>query len=287
MLHISHSLPKDLRLKINDMLNLKLLANKKLGQNFLSDVQICDKIVLSCGDLKNSFVLEIGPGIGHLTQSILALNEGVNIIAIEADSRFIPVLNEVSKYYKTSKCSIINSDALKCDFQSIITNNTRKNKQIIANLPYNIGTELLFKWLQKDFLCNINRITVMLQKEVVNRIIAKPCTKSYSWLSILSQLLCDVDVLFDVPNDAFTPIPKVVSSVVILKPKTHVLLHDIIKLKRLCQGLFLHRRKTVYTTIKHNKDFHYLLPILEKYGITHTTRAEEISIETFCQLSTI
>ena len=285
MFSISKSLPIALQKKINELVSSDLKANKKLGQHFLSDPQICDQIALSCGSLSNAAVLEIGPGTGNLTQSILALHEGVELTAIETDSRFFDILHEIGVYYKGCKLKVVRCDALQYDFHTWAINNSHKKKYIIANLPYNIGTELLFKWLNENFLKRIQNITVMLQKEVVNRITALHHSKSYCWLSIISQLLCDTELLFDVPIQSFTPEPKVISSVVSFRPLATTYPHDFEKLKIICKTLFLHRRKTIKSIIKNNQSLNYLLHIINDLRIDYKTRPEALDIKTLCRLS--
>jgi 16S rRNA (adenine1518-N6/adenine1519-N6)-dimethyltransferase len=285
MLNFSSALPKPLKTGLKEANLFLLPANKQLGQNFLNDRQICDQIALCSGSLINNLVIEIGPGMGNLTQAILALHPGVEIIAIEADKRFIPVLREIAIYYSDCNLQIIEGDALRYDFQSLIAHRENKKINIIANLPYNIGTELLFQWLESVFLSAIDSIAIMLQKEVVKRIIAQNGSKAYSWLSILSQLLCDVELLFDVPKEAFIPQPKVTSSVVSLKPKKTVIPHNIAKLKIICHELFLHRRKTVKSIINKSERIKYLISHLDQTNLN--MRPEDLSITTLCSLSLI
>lgn len=284
VLYPSKSLLCDLKLNLIQTSNKTLIANKNLGQNFLNDIQICDQIALSCGNLNDSFVIEIGPGCGNLTQAILALNNGVEIVMIEKDSRFIFLLEKIKQYYTNSKLSIIEGDALHIDLNHLIINTT-KRRYIIANLPYNIGTELLFKWLESEFLKDLTAIVVMLQKEVINRITATCNSKTYSWLSILSQLFCDIEVLYDVPKEAFLPQPKVDSAVISLRPKKYIIKHNLKNLKIICSILFLHRRKTINTIIKRNKQLQELLLGVEHYNIDLNMRPENITIQTFCELS--
>lgn len=281
MLSISKSFPAKLRASLNDIIQSQIKANKNLGQNFLNDYQICDQIALSCGDVSNSLVIEVGPGLGHLTQAILELHPGVEIIAVEKDLRFLPILNAIGEYYERCILSVVEGNALDFNFQDLIKQG--KNTYIIANLPYNIGTELLFKWLDEDFLKRISNITVMLQKEVASRVVARKDFKAYSWLSIVSQLLCDVEVLFDVPKEAFLPMPKVLSSVISFKPKASVMPHNMKNLKKLCRGFFLHRRKTIKSIISNNSYFNYLLPVLSPEELM--MRPENLDIKTFCELS--
>ncbi len=285
MLNLSKSLPKELKQKIESLITQNFRANKNLGQHFLNNPQISDQIALSCGNLSDSAVLEIGPGMGSLTQSIMALHSGVNLTIVEADARFIDILNEVGKFYNNCQFEVIKSDALQYDFNGWTEKHPHKKKYIIANLPYNIGSELLFKWLDEDFLKNINNITLMLQKEFVQRVTAKHHSKAYSWITILAQLLCDVELLFDVPQNAFTPEPKVISSVFSLRPKQAVYPHNIKNLKKICNTLFLYRRKTIRSIINNNSHLHYLLPFLENIQLDLQKRPEEIDIKTFCDIS--
>jgi len=285
MLNLSKSLPAELKQKIESLITQNFRANKNLGQHFLNNPQICDQIALSCGNLNDSAVLEIGPGMGSLTQSILALHPGVNLTVVEADARFVDILNEIGNFYTDSQLEVIKCDALRYDYAGWAKKHSHKKKYIIANLPYNIGSELLFKWLNEDFLKDIQNITLMLQKEFVNRIIAKHHSKAYSWLTILAQLLCDVDFLFDVPQSSFTPEPKVMSSVFSLKPKKVIFPHNIKNLKKICSSLFLYRRKTIGSIVKNNSHLNYLLPFLEKIQLDLKTRPEEIDIKTFCDIS--
>lgn len=287
MLDISKSFPKALRESVDTLIKYNFKANKNLGQHFLSDQQICDQIALSGGDLSHSSVLEVGPGLGSLSQAILALNPGVELTVIEADSRFIDILNVIGNFYNNSKFKVTHCDALQYNFSSWVTKTHYQKRHIIANLPYNIGTELLFKWLNQEFLSHIQCITVMLQKEVVDRIVAPHNSKSYSWLSILSQLLCDTEILFDVPQNAFSPAPKVMSSVVLLKPRKSIFPHQIEKLKSICSLFFLHRRKTIGKIIKNSPKSQHLLSILGDMQLDLTKRPEELDIQTLCHLSLV
>lgn len=285
MLDISKSFPKALRESVETLIKSNLRANKDLGQHFLSDPQICDQVALSGGDLSCSSVLEVGPGLGSLSQAILALNQGVELTVIEADNRFIDILNEIGNFYNNSKFKVEHCDALQYNFSVWASQTHYQKRHIIANLPYNIGTELLFKWLNQEFLSHIQSVTVMLQKEVVERIVAPHNSKSYSWISILSQLLCDTEILFDVPQNAFSPAPKVMSSVVLLRPRKNILPHNMEKLQSICTLLFLHRRKTIGKIIKNSPKFHHLLSIFEKIQLDLTKRPEQLDIKTLCDLS--
>ena len=265
---------------------LRVKADKKLGQHFLVDKEICDRIALSNGDLSKSLVVEIGPGTGALTQSILALHPGVELLVIEADKRLIPFLRELQRNYKAqnSHLSIAQGDALQTDWLAI-KNTTNKDLHIIANLPYNIGTELLFQWLQKDIISQFTAITVMLQKEVVERVIAPHGCKKYSWLSIISELLCEKELLFDIPPIAFCPQPKVMSSLLKLQPQVNHTPFDYVNLQKICRALFLYRRKSLKAITKIDKFLESVFNMAEHYNLNMQLRPEQIELELLCKLS--
>ena len=175
-----------------------LITKKKFGQNFLTDEIILDKIVNVAGDIKNKNILEIGPGPGGLTYSILK-KEPKKLISVEIDNNLFNILQKEFAEYNNFK--VINVDALKINENDYFQNNIN----IIANLPYNIGTSLLIKWMKNIKI--FESFTLLLQKEVVDRIIASPCTKSYGRLSIIVQALCDVKKAFDVKPTSFCPPP--------------------------------------------------------------------------------
>jgi 16S rRNA (adenine1518-N6/adenine1519-N6)-dimethyltransferase len=256
-----------------------LTPNKKLGQNFLLDFFITDKIVLSHGNLSDVEILEVGPGPGTLTRSLLA-SQAKKIFAIEMDERCIKFLNDLAAL-SDDRLVIIQGDALKLDESSL----TSDKLVVIANLPYNIGTNLILKWLENISL--FKSITVMLQKEVAERICATPSSKEYGRLSIISQLYCDTEILFDVAPENFFPPPKVTSSILRLIPlakpryefnKDH--------LEKIVRTAFAMRRKVIKTALKpifgSNID-----SILSKTNIDPMSRAENISIEAYCKLSTL
>ncbi len=249
-----------------------LEPQKKLGQNFLLDSNITDKIIRHAGIIEGQNVLEVGPGPGGLTRSILKLNPK-HLYAIEKDPRCIAALKEI----RNSNLTVMEEDALKFD----ITNLPSPIK-IIANLPYNIGTELLTTWLGQ--LSHISDFTIMLQKEVAERIVAKPGSSEYGRLSIFCQWLCDVDIAFHLPPDVFFPPPKVYSSVIHLRPlATPRFPADQKTLQRVVQMAFNQRRKMLRGSLK------TLAPnieaILESVDIRPDARPEDIAIEAFCRLA--
>jgi 16S rRNA (adenine1518-N6/adenine1519-N6)-dimethyltransferase len=252
---------------------------KKYGQNFIFDESLCDKIVQHSSIDKNSYVLEIGPGTGGLTRSILKIVPK-KLTVIETDARCISLLEEIKGFNDTLE--ILHQDALKIGLMDIV--NGTKKLNIISNLPYNIGTELLINWIRQiEFVENM---TLMLQKEVVERIVSKPDSKSYGRLSVICQVTCDVYKCFDVSPKAFYPEPKIWSSIVRLNPKESQPSEEIMKcLEKITFFAFSGRRKMIKSSLKQ------LLPdieiMLEKLGINSNLRAENLSPETYLSLATL
>ncbi len=258
-----------------------LLAKKSLGQNFLLDSNITDKIISKTLQLqkKTSFsqshVFEIGPGPGGLTRSIIK-STPYKMTVIELDERCIKIMEEM-KSKVGDMLNIVNQDALAYDF------NTNDNfpKHIISNLPYNISVPLLTKWL-KD-ISQYQSLTLMFQKEVADRIIANTRTKDYGRISIISQLQCKVTRLFDLNPECFTPAPKIWSSVLLFEPlPTHLSSKEIDKLEKLTAQAFSMRRKMIRQSLKSIKN---LDSICEQIGITTSMRPEEITPLQFLDLS--
>jgi len=253
-----------------------LRADKRLGQHFLLDVNLLSRIASLAGDLSGHTVLEIGPGPGGLTRALLA-TDAKRIIAIERDPRCIEALSELSADAE-GRLQIIEADALdvnlaKLDSEPLI---------IIANLPYNIGTALLLRWL--DQLVHVGSMTLMFQREVAERLIAAPRSRSYGRLSVIVQWLCKVERLLNLPGKAFVPPPKVASSIVQLVPRAEPLA-DVSKpaLEKVVAAAFGQRRKMLRTSLKTlGRD---PIPMLQAAGILETARAEEIDIEGFCRLA--
>lgn len=253
-----------------------LRAKKSLGQNFLLDLNITTKITNNAGNLSGKNVIEIGPGPGGLTQALL--NTSANhVYAIEKDDRFISAFEPILKAYE-SKFTIIHTDAMKVD----ITQICEAPRSIIANLPYNIATPLLIGWLGK--IEHIDSMTLMFQKEVAERICAKPRTKPYGRVSIISQWLCDCEIRFDLPPEAFTPAPKVTSSIVHFTPRERNDNVAFETMEKITHAAFGQRRKTLRKSLssltKERTD-----EVLEKAGIEPRMRAEELSIDQFIILA--
>ena len=192
-----------------------LRAEKKLGQNFLLDLNLTDKIARVAGDLKDTTIFEIGPGPGGLTRSLLKI-EAKKVIAVEFDPRAIKALADLDSAAQ-GRLDILHADALETDLMTL----SNAPRAIVANLPYNIATPLLVNWLRQvnEDLDSYKSMTLMFQKEVAQRITAQVGDKAYGRLAVLTQWLCEAKISFDVPPSAFTPAPKVTSSIVHLVPK--------------------------------------------------------------------
>ena len=262
----------------------QLDAKKSLGQNFILDKNFTDKIAKSAGDLSNFAVLEIGPGPGGLTRSIL--DAGVKkLFVIEKDQRCILALKELQEFYG-SRLEIIEGDALEIDETKIFNDDSQF--KIIANLPYNIGTVLIFKWLK--ILPKIASMNLMLQKEVVQRICAKIGDKNYGRLAIMLNLLCDTKMLFEVNKMVFSPPPKITSAIVQIIPNAEKIekyfeKNNLRKFEKIVQQAFNQRRKMLKSSLKGTVINHDLAEIFLQCNIDGTKRAEELTIEEFWKLS--
>ncbi|QEE09108.1 16S rRNA (adenine(1518)-N(6)/adenine(1519)-N(6))-dimethyltransferase RsmA [Bartonella kosoyi] len=257
-----------------------LQAHKSLGQNFLFDLNLTSKIARQAGNIEGKPVLEIGPGPGGLTRALLA--KGAIVTAIEHDERCIPALLEIEKYYP-NKLKVICNDALKQDFSKLFETIPEKPR-IIANLPYNIGTQLLLNWLLVEpWPPFYESMTLMFQREVAQRITAKPQSSHYGRLSVLTGWRTMVKIAFDVPPQAFIPAPKVTSSVVHIIPRTQPLVCSAQKLSLVTKTAFGQRRKMLRQNLKTLGGE----VLLEKAGIDGTRRAETLSISEFITLANL
>ncbi|CUH80137.1 16S rRNA (adenine(1518)-N(6)/adenine(1519)-N(6))-dimethyltransferase RsmA [Tropicibacter naphthalenivorans] len=256
-----------------------LRARKALGQNFLLDLNLTSRIARIAGDLSNTDVIEVGPGPGGLTRGLLA--EGARrVLAIEKDHRCMPALAQIAGAYP-GRLTVIEGDALEIDPLAHLT----PPIAICANLPYNVGTELLIRWLTpKEWPPFWSTLTLMFQKEVAERITAQPGSKAYGRLAILAQWRTDARIALSLPPEAFTPPPKVSSAVVHLtalpEPRFPA---DPKILERIVAKAFNQRRKMLRAALKGTA------PDLEDRllaaGIQPTERAEQVSIEQFCALA--
>ncbi|MCJ7994842.1 16S rRNA (adenine(1518)-N(6)/adenine(1519)-N(6))-dimethyltransferase RsmA [Rhizobium cremeum] len=254
-------------------------ARKALGQNFLLDLNLTQKIARTAGPLENATVFEVGPGPGGLTRAILALG-AKKVIAVERDARCLPALAEVAEHYP-GRLDVIEGDALKTDFEALAPDGPVK---IIANLPYNVGTQLLVNWLlPRSWPPFWQSLTLMFQKEVGQRIVAREGDDHYGRLGVLCGWRTQAHMAFDVPPQAFTPPPKVTSSVVHLVPRTEPLPCDPEKLEKVTQAAFGQRRKMLRQSLKPLGGE----ALLSKAGIDPARRAETLSVEEFVRLASL
>jgi 16S rRNA (adenine1518-N6/adenine1519-N6)-dimethyltransferase len=259
----------------------EIRAKKSLGQNFLLDLNLTSKIARYAGNLKQSDVLEIGPGPGGLTRSLL--NEGARqVVSIEKDNRCMAALEEIQSLFP-GRLRLLQGDALSMNVTQYLTDPIK----IIANLPYNIGTELLVRWLNsKNWPSFWQSMTLMFQKEVANRIVARPGSKAYGRLSVMSQWRCNTKIAFNIPATAFTPPPKVESAVVhfeaLNEPKFPA---EVDKLEFVVSKAFNQRRKMLRGALKGH--FINVEEGLFSIGVLPTKRAENITVQEYCAMSQI
>lgn len=245
-------------------------AKKELGQNFIFDQNVNRKIVDAAGNLGNRTVVEIGPGPGGLTLEILKKNVK-KLYIIEYDSHWCDVWDKLQKDFE--RLELVRGDALRIDIFSL------KPEVIISNLPYNISTRLLFNWFEN--FSSLEKLVLMFQKEVADRIVARPCTKDYGKMSVIAQWLAEITKICDLSPSVFSPPPKVYSSVLKFIPRKNIehfeKYHDFCNL---LTDAFSARRKVVRKNIKNPLIFQKLLEL----GYTDNTRAEEISVDDFVSL---
>ena len=259
----------------------QLRAKKSLGQNFLLDLNLTSKIARYAGNLDQFDILEIGPGPGGLTRSLL--HEGARkVVAIEKDNRCIEALEEIQATFP-GRLKLLQGDALSTNASEHLADPVR----IIANLPYNIGTALLVRWLtSKTWPSFWQSMTLMFQKEVANRIVASPGSKAYGRLSVMSQWRCDTKIAFNVPATAFTPPPKVESALVhfeaLKEPKFPA---EVEVLEFVVSKAFNQRRKMLRGALKGY--FQNVEEGLLSIGVLPTKRAEDITVQEYCAMSQI
>ena len=257
-------------------------AKKRFGQNFLVDTSIINHIVDSIQPQHDDLMVEIGPGLGAMTKPLLARLDKIYVIELDRD--IIPKLIKncvFSDVANKDKLIVNESDVLKFDFQEFHSQlNTEKKLRIVGNLPYNISTPVLFLLLKNRNL--IQDMHFMLQKEVVDRIVATPGIKNYGRLSIMLQTFCETEALFEVPPYAFQPPPKVNSAILRLQPKTQFekQITDFSKYENLVRQAFSQRRKTLKNTLKDLCSTQQI----EQAGLLPGQRAEELSIDDFVNL---
>ena len=249
-------------------------AKHALGQHFLLDLNLTAKIASVAGDLAGRQVIEVGPGPGGLTRALLA-TDAAHVTAIEIDPRGVAAAEDLAAFYP-GRLTVIRGDALTLDVTSLVPG----PRQVVANLPYNVGTPLLVGWLRQ--IAAFERLTLMFQEEVALRIVAAPDTSAYGRLAVLAQWTCDVALALRLPPEAFTPPPKVHSAVVRLLPKTEQPTPALFAvMERLTQHAFGQRRKMLRAALK---------PLggemlLRRADIEPTRRAETLSIVEFDRLA--
>jgi 16S rRNA (adenine1518-N6/adenine1519-N6)-dimethyltransferase len=251
-----------------------LSARKGLGQNFILDLNITRKIVRAVGNLAGMHVIEVGPGPGGLTRAILE-NTPASLTAIELDPRAIAAIAEL-KQTAGDVLTIVEGDAQEFDYAAVPA-----PRAIIANLPYHIASQLLVGWLGQA--ANFKSITIMLQKEMAQRLVAKPRTPAYGRLSVMCQWLADVKLLFDVPGSAFVPPPKVTSSIVQLIPHAAVPEVEFKKMEKTVALGFSQRRKMLKGIL--NANGYNGEKLLAEIGAAITARAEELTVTQFVALA--
>ena len=256
-----------------------LAAKKALGQNFLFDLNLTRRIARAAGPLEGFTIIEVGPGPGGLTRALLMEGAG-RVVAIERDDRAIAALEEISAAFP-GRLTIIAGDALAADYAALAEGAPAK---IVANLPYNIATPLLVGWLTGPWPPFFASLTLMFQKEVAERIVAQPGGKEFGRLSVLSQYRCEAKKLFDVNRSAFTPPPKVTSSIVQLMPRsTPAPACDLGLLERVTAAAFGQRRKMMRASLRG------LVPdpeaLLNELGIDPELRAEQLPVAAFARIA--
>ena len=249
-------------------------ARKSLGQNFLLDLNLTGRIARSAGRMEGVTVVEVGPGPGGLTRALLA-TEARQVIAIERDSRFIEALQDVIQA-AGGRLRIVEADALEVDPVELAP----APRAIVANLPYNVGTPLLLGWLAK--IDQFVSLTLMFQKEVADRLVAQPGSKAYGRLSVITQWRADARVLFNLPARAFTPPPKIDSTVVHLTPRANPEPAEWRIMEQVTAAAFGQRRKMLRQSLKSLGNAEALL---EETGIPPTARAEEVDVAGFAALA--
>ena len=245
-----------------------LQASKSLGQNFILDRQLLARIAMVPGSLQDQVVYEVGPGPGGLTHALL--DTGASVVAVERDRRCMPALAELQERFR-GNLTVVDDDALRVDEQQLVG----EGAHIVSNLPYNVGTALLLRWLTGPWPPWWRSATLMFQREVADRIVATPNGKDYGRLSILAQWRSQARIVMNVHRSAFVPPPKVMSAVVHIVPTDQPSGVEPKTLERLTEAAFGQRRKMMRSSLR---DFPGALEALEKLGIESSRRAETVSV---------
>jgi 16S rRNA (adenine1518-N6/adenine1519-N6)-dimethyltransferase len=253
-----------------------IAARRSLGQNFILDLNVTRRIARAAAPLDGVSVIEVGPGPGGLTRALLEAG-ALHVVAIERDRRCLAALRELAAVYP-GRLDLVEGDALELDPAAL----TPAPRKIVANLPYNIATALLLRWLGR--IGDYQSLTLMFQREVAERLVAPPRGPAYGRLSVIAQWLTEPKILFDLPPRAFVPAPKVTSSVVSLTPRPAALAPaEKPALERVTAAAFGQRRKMLRSSLKTLGV--PVEPLLDAAGIVPTARAEELSVAEFCALA--
>ena len=251
-------------------------ARKRLGQHFLLDLNLTRRIARVAAPLGEGTVIEVGPGPGGLTRALL-LEGAASVVAIEVDPRAVGAVQELVPA-AAGRLRVLQADALVIDIASV----GPPPRRIVANLPYNISTPLLLRWLRQA--ADVHEMVLMFQKEVASRLVAQPRSKDFGRLSVIAQHVCAVETMFDIPAAAFVPPPQVVSTVVRLRPRpASDRLPDIAPLERVTAAAFGQRRKMLRTSLA--GAFADPAAVLTRLGLSPTARAEELSTADFARLA--
>jgi 16S rRNA (adenine1518-N6/adenine1519-N6)-dimethyltransferase len=255
-----------------------LSARKALGQNFLLDLNLTARIARTAGPIEDHTIIEVGPGPGGLTRALLAGGAG-KVVAIERDARALPALAEIATAYP-GRLEVIEGDALTTDYPAL----AHGPAKIVANLPYNIGTELLVRWLTAEPWPPFwESLTLMFQREVAERIVARPDTEAYGRLGVLAGWRTEARIAFDVSRSAFTPPPKVTSSVVHLVPRPNANEVPVAALEAVTKAAFGQRRKMIRQSLKSLG--RPVEPLLAAAGLRGDERAEVLPIGAFLAMA--
>jgi 16S rRNA (adenine1518-N6/adenine1519-N6)-dimethyltransferase len=262
-----------------------LIPSRRLGQNFIFNLELLGRIAEASGSVSGATVIEVGPGPGGLTRALLALG-AQKVIVVERDKRCLPILDDIERVYP-GQLTIHAGDACETPLLFLLGHTDVGSCRIISNLPYNVGTKLLIQWISDEqWPPPWESITVLLQREVAERIVATlDMSKAYGWLSILCGWRTKAKILFDVGPENFVPPPQVLSSVIELIPKPEPTPCSVISLKQVTQAAFHQRRKMIRQSLKTLCGDP--LPLLHEAGVNPTHRAEDLSIEDYVAIANV
>ncbi len=255
----------------------KIIPKKRLGQNFIFDQNILNKIISNIQPIRNFNIIEIGPGPGGLTVAILK-NNPKKMTLIEKDSSFCSIINNILKEYSHIESNLIIDDFLNFNLKKHISSNTK----IVSNLPYYLSTKILLKVL--PFYDGIKEVMFTFQKEVADRIISGPNSKNYSRLSVIVQSVCDIKKKQKLPAKIFYPVPKVSSTVLTFVRKKKIMINNFKSLEELTKLAFNKRRKSIKNSLKNVNNISYFL---RELNIEDQARPEQLSVDQFCKLANL